>query len=76
MAVYTFAAVHGKLIGGGVAYALAADWRSCSMGTTFNFGNLPRGVNPLFMLSWTLPSLVGFSTCSLIYLEDSVISSH
>ncbi|EGB03822.1 hypothetical protein AURANDRAFT_67720 [Aureococcus anophagefferens] len=50
----TYASIHGKLLGGGVAFALVADWRACSRKTTLNFGNLPRGVNPLFMLSRAL----------------------
>ena len=54
LAVPTFASIHGKAIGGGVAFALAADWRACSVKTTLNFGNLPRGVNPLFLLSRAL----------------------
>jgi len=54
-------AVFGKLIGGGVAFALVTDWRCCSRSATFNYGNLPRGVNPLFMFSKALPRLVGQS---------------
>ncbi len=62
LTVCTFASIHGKLLGGGVAFALAADWRVCSTSTTFNFGNLPRGVNPMFMFSRALPLMVGYST--------------
>ena len=68
-------ALAGKLIGGGVAFALATDWRSCTLQTTFNYGNLPRGVNPLFMFSKALPTLVGYATGFQIYLEDIVIST-
>ncbi|MDA9173013.1 enoyl-CoA hydratase-related protein [bacterium] len=49
--VQTSAAVHGKLIGGGVALALCTQFRVGHTGATFNIGNLPRGMNPLFMLS-------------------------
>ena len=69
----TLAAVHGKLLGGGLALALAADWRICAAGTTFNFGNLPRNKSPLFMLSRSLPLSVGLGTAMAMYLEDSVV---
>ena len=59
--VHTSASIHGKLLGGGVALALAADWRVCSTATKFNVGNLPRGVNPIFMLSRALPLIAGYS---------------
>ena len=68
-------ALAGKLIGGGVAFALATDWRSCTLQTTFNYGNLPRGVNPLFLFSKALPTLVGYATSFQVYLEDIVISA-
>ena len=71
----SFASVHGKLLGGGVAFALAADWRVCSVRTTFNFGNLPHGVNPLFMLSRALPLTIGNFAGFRTYIEDTVISS-
>ena len=58
--VHKSGALSGKLIGGGVAFALATDWRSCTVKTTFNYGNLPRGVNPLFMFSVALPAMVGY----------------
>ena len=38
----TLCAVHGKMIGGGVALALAADWRVADRKATYNFGNLLR----------------------------------
>jgi enoyl-CoA hydratase/carnithine racemase len=58
--VATTAAVHGKLIGGGVALSLAAQYRISSQEATFNFGNLPRGMNPLFMLSRSLALVAGW----------------
>jgi len=71
----TFASIHGKLLGGGVAFALAADWRACSKKTTLTFGILTRGISPLFMLSRALSMLVGRCTAFQIYLEDGIISS-
>ena len=74
LGIQKFGAVHGKLIGGGVAFALSTDWLTCPARTTFNYGNLPRGVNPLFMFSRALPLMVGCSTGYQIYLEDIVFS--
>jgi len=72
VSVLTAAVAHGKLIGGGVALALIPTWRICSRGATFCVGNVPRGMNPLFMMSKSLPLLVGPSAFS-IYAEDSII---
>ena len=73
--VPTFGAVHGKLIGGGVALALATDFIICSEGATFNFGNLPRGKNPLFMLSRSMSLAVGHGLANQSYLEDPVLTA-
>ena len=73
--VPTFGAVHGKLIGGGVALALATDFIVCSEGVTFNFGNLPRGKNPLFMLSRSMSLAVGQGLANRSYLEDPVLTA-
>ena len=73
--VPTSAAVHGKVIGGGVALALAADWRACPETATFNFGNLPRGVNPILMFSRALPLMVGRHSAFQMYVEDVVVPS-
>ena len=75
MTIPTTAAVHGKLIGGGVALCLATQWRAAAAGASFCFGNLPRGKNPLFMLSRSLPSVVGASVAMTAYLDDPVISA-
>ena len=71
----TFAAVHGKLIGGGVALALAADWRVCAAGTTFNFGNRSRNKNPLFMLSRAMQLNVGQGVANVLYLEEPEVAA-
>ena len=73
--VPTFSAVHGKLIGGGVALALATDFIICSEGATFNFGNLPRGMSPLFMLSRSMSLAVGHGLANQSYLEDPVLTA-
>ena len=73
--VPVIAAVHGKVIGGGLALALAADFRVCSEDTIFNLGNLPRGRNPLFLLSMSSPLTVGSANAMRLYLEDSQMSA-
>ena len=72
----TVAAVHGKVVGGGLALCLAADWRACTNDARFAFGNISKGMSPLFMLSRSLPLTVGWGFAMEMYLEDSVISAH
>ena len=45
LSIPTLAVIHGKVIGGGLALAMAADWRICPEGTTLNYGNLSRGMS-------------------------------
>ena len=71
----SIAAVHGKLIGGGLALAMAADWCIAAADSTYNVGNLPRGMNPLFMLSRCLPLSIGRGPSLKLYLEDSIITN-
>ena len=73
--VPTFAAVHGTLVGGGLALALTVDFRVCAKDTYFNFGNLPRNMSPLFMLSRSLPFTVGWGYAMKMYLEDMLIAA-
>ena len=57
-----------------MALCLATKWRVAAAGASFVFGNLPRGMNPLFMLSRSLPSVVGGSLAMVTYLDDAVLS--
>ena len=57
-----------------MALCLATKWRVAAVGASFVFGNLPRGMNPLFMLSRSLPSVVGGSLAMVTYLDDAVLS--
>ena len=75
MPVPTIAAVHGKLIGGGVALCLATQQRVAAASASFSFGNLPRGKNPLFMLSRSLPAAAGAAAAMTLYVEDPTISA-
>ena len=53
------AAVHGHLAGGGIALCLSTSYRAADMSTTFEHGNLPRGVCPIAEFSQTLVYSVG-----------------
>ena len=57
-----------------MALCLATKYRAAAVGTSFVFGNLPRGMNPLFMLSRSLPSVVGGSAAMAMYLDDTALS--
>ncbi len=67
--------LHGKVVGGGFALALNADWRVAAAGTTFNYGNLPRGVCPGLQLSRNLPAAVGGARAMSLYLDDPTLSA-
>merc|ERR1712038_674535 len=63
----TLAVIHGKVIGGGLALSLAADWRVCSAKTTFNYGNLPLGMSAVMNLSLALPLTIGRGMANQVY---------
>eukprot|EP00584_Thalassiosira_punctigera_P004712 CAMPEP_0172543632 /NCGR_PEP_ID=MMETSP1067-20121228/13971_1 /TAXON_ID=265564 ORGANISM="Thalassiosira punctigera, Strain Tpunct2005C2" /NCGR_SAMPLE_ID=MMETSP1067 /ASSEMBLY_ACC=CAM_ASM_000444 /LENGTH=329 /DNA_ID=CAMNT_0013330081 /DNA_START=151 /DNA_END=1136 /DNA_ORIENTATION=- len=75
LSVPTLAAIHGKVIGGGLALSLAADWRVCSATTVLNYGNLPLGKSALMNLSLALPLTVGRALAKQVYLEDTVLNA-
>ena len=68
--------MHGKLIGGGVALALTAGYCVSTYEVVFNFGNISRGMNPLFMLSRALPLVAGKSETMDMYLENPTVGAH
>ena len=51
LSVPTLAVIHGRVVGGGMALAMASDWRICPKGTELNYGNLPRGMSCVMNLS-------------------------
>ena len=53
------AAAHGSVVGGGVAGFLHADYRVADCGSTFEHGNIVRGVCVLGMLSRTFDRALG-----------------
>ena len=68
-------AVHGALIGGGVAACLNTDYVVAEASTTFLHGNLSRGVCPLGLLSQTFIQTLGRSRALEIYLQDAKLDS-
>jgi len=73
--VPVIAAVHGKVVGGGLAAMLNADYRIAQEGTEFNYGNLPRGVCPGLLLSHNLQMVVGHRTATELYMNDLNVSA-
>ena len=67
--------VHGKVMGGGLAAMLNADFRICTREATINYGNLPRGVCPGMLLSENLERLVGKQWASELYLNDYTVAA-
>ena len=71
----TTALLHGKVIGGGLALATAADHRLCLPNTTLNVALLPLGKSPVLMLMDSLPRVVGQGMASRLYLENSTVET-
>ena len=63
-------AVHGSLVGGGIAGCLHADYIAADSASTFEHGNLVRGVCVLGMLSQTFYVALG-PTSQHIYLQNA-----
>ena len=63
-------AVHGRVVGGGLALMLNCDYRVSAESTTFSFGNLPRGVCPGMLLSENLVKILGVGETMDLYLND------
>ena len=68
-------AAHGTVIGGGIAACLNCDYIVAEGSTTFEHGNLVRGVCPLGGLSRTLPHVAGRARALAIYLSNDTLSA-
>ena len=68
-------AVHGAMVGGGVAIAMQSDMRVADQGATFQHGNLSRGVCPVAGFSRTLPAAIGLSHTLRFYLGDETLGA-
>ena len=68
-------AAHGTVIGGGIAACLNCDYVVADSSTTFEHGNLVRGVCPLGGLSRTLPHVAGRARALAIYLSNDTLNA-
>ena len=75
LAVPLVCAVHGTVIGGGIAACLNCDYIVAEGSATFEHGNLVRGVCPLGGLSRTLPHVAGRSRALFMYLSNCTLSA-
>ena len=75
LAVPLVCAVHGTVIGGGNAACLSCDYVVAEGSTTFEHGNLVRGVCPLGGYSRTLPHVAGVARALAIYLGNGILSA-
>ena len=75
LAVPLVCAAHGTVIGGGIAACLNCDYVVAEGSTTFEHGNLVRGVCPLGGLSRTLPHLAGRARALAMYLGNDTLSA-
>ena len=75
LSVPVVAALHGHVAGGGIALALNAVQRLADAATTFEHGNLPRGVCPIGGFSQTLLDAIGDSHASAFYLTNVKLDS-
>ena len=74
LAVPLVCAVHGTVIGGGIAACLNCDYIVAEGSATFEHGNLVRGVCPLGGYSRTLPHVAGRARALAIYLSNGTLS--
>ena len=75
LAVPLVCAAHGTVIGGGIAASLSCDYIVAEGSTTFEHGNLVRGVCPLGGLSRTLPHVAGVARALSMYLGNETLSA-
>lgn len=76
LALPGIAAMHGTVIGGGVAYSLNVCMRMATNATTFCFGNASRGAVPGMALSSNLHQTIGLPAAMSLYLTDSTFTAY
>jgi len=69
----TLCALHGLVVGGGVALALNMNVRVAAFMSTISFGNLSRGAVPGMLLAVNVVRSGGFARAVAFYLADSMI---
>ncbi|CAE7283840.1 unnamed protein product [Symbiodinium necroappetens] len=76
MALPGICALHGSLVGGGVAYSLNNPVRFADSKASACFGNLSRGAVPGMVLSSNIPQALGLHGALDIYLTDNTYSTY
>lgn len=76
LAIPVVTAVHGSLIGGGVALSLLTGSRAAASSATLCYGNASRSACPLMHLSKNLPAKAGLSVAMDLYLTDASLSAY
>ena len=67
--------LHGASIGGGLLLGLAADHRVATTSASFRLGVTPYGLSPVVMATKVLPTLLGRSFSTKMYVEDISIDA-
>jgi enoyl-CoA hydratase/carnithine racemase len=75
MHVPLFCAVHGFLQGGAMSTCFNCDYRVADMLSTFQHGNLPRGVSPAGGYSTTPFLILGSTIAHSMYLCNEIFSA-
>ncbi|KAL1524553.1 hypothetical protein AB1Y20_019445 [Prymnesium parvum] len=73
--IRVISAVHGSLLGGGIALCTNTNAVVSDYDATFEQGNLPRGVCPIAAFSHTLIARVGHAAAASIYETNRVINA-
>ena len=71
----TLCAVHGTVLGGGLAVCLLTDYVACDHAATFQVGERSRGIYPAGLLRRTLADAIGPDAALSLYLTDAMLTS-
>jgi enoyl-CoA hydratase/carnithine racemase/NADP-dependent 3-hydroxy acid dehydrogenase YdfG len=71
----TLCAVHGTVLGGGLAVCLLTDYVACNHAASFQVGERSREIYPAGLLRRTLSDAIGPSAALSLYLTDSHLTS-
>jgi enoyl-CoA hydratase/carnithine racemase len=75
LAVPVVSAVHGTVLGGGLAIALHSDCVVSSKDATFQHGELTRGLTPAALFTRSMSEVAGHSIAVQFYLRNDRLSA-